>query len=70
MATLAAYSSGYEPISIKLPLRFAGLPVVAGFAAVTVAAAVWIGLSLTAVGTVSETSMFLAVRMGAPRMTV
>lgn len=54
MATLAAYSSGYEPISIKLPLRFAGLPVVAGFAAVTVAAAVWIGLSLTAVGTVSE----------------
>ena len=54
MATLAAYSSGYEPISIKLPFRFAGLPVVAGFAAVTVAAAVWIGLSLTAVGTVSE----------------
>lgn len=54
MATLAAYSSGYEPISFKLPFRFAGLPVVAGFAAVTITAAVWIGLSLTAVGTVSE----------------
>lgn len=54
MATLTAYSSGYEPISFRLPFRFRGLPAVAGFAALTAAATVWIGLSLTAVGTVSE----------------
>ncbi|MCM5551661.1 tlde1 domain-containing protein [Pleomorphomonas sp. NRK KF1] len=54
MATLTAYSSGYEPISFSLPFRFRGLPVVAGVVAVTAAATVWIGLSLTAVGTVSE----------------
>ncbi|WP_370674518.1 tlde1 domain-containing protein [Pleomorphomonas sp. PLEO] len=54
MATLAAYSSGYEPISIRSSIGFAGLPAAAAFVAVTAAAAVWIGLSLTAVGTVSE----------------
>lgn len=54
MATLTAYSSGYEPISFKLSFRFRGLPLACGFVAVTAAAAVWIGLSLTAVGTVSE----------------
>lgn len=54
MATLAAYSSGYEPISIRASIRFTGLPAASAFMAVTAAAALWIGLSLTAVGTVSE----------------
>lgn len=54
MATLAAYSGGYEPISIRSSIRFTGLPVVSAFMAVTVATTLWIGLSLTAVGTVSE----------------
>ncbi|MBS1167605.1 MAG: uncharacterized protein H6R00_3630 [Proteobacteria bacterium] len=54
MATLAAYSGGYEPISLRSSIRFTGLPVASAFMAVTAAAALWIGLSLTAVGTVSE----------------
>lgn len=54
MATLAAYSSGYEPISIRSSIRVAGLPAASAFMAVTAAATLWIGLSLTAVGTVSE----------------
>lgn len=54
MATLAAYSSGYESISLRSSIRFAGLPAAAAVVAVTAAAALWIGLSLTAVGTVSE----------------
>lgn len=54
MATLAAFSSGYEPISLRLPLRLAGWPAAAAFLSVSAAAALWIGLSLTAVGTVSE----------------
>ena len=54
MATLAAYSGGYEPISLRSSIGFAGLPAAAAFVTVTAAAALWIGLSLTAVGTVSE----------------
>jgi hypothetical protein len=54
MATLAAFSSGYEPISLRVPLRLAGWPAAAAFLSVSAAAALWIGLSLTAVGTVSE----------------
>lgn len=54
MATLAAYSSGYEPISFKASIRFSGLPAASAFVTVTAAATLWIGLSLTAVGTVSE----------------
>lgn len=54
MATLAAYSGGYEPISLRSSIRFTGLPVASAFMAVTAATALWIGLSLTAVGTVSE----------------
>ena len=54
MATLAAYSSGYEPISIRSSIRLSGLPAASAFVSVTAAAALWIGLSLTAVGTVSE----------------
>lgn len=41
--------------SPSVSIHFAGLPVVAAFVGVTAAAAIWIGLSLTAVGTVSET---------------
>lgn len=54
MATLAAYSSGYEPVPFRVSFRFAGLPAAAAFVGVTAAVAMWIGLSLTAVGTVSE----------------
>ena len=54
MATLAAYSGGYEPISIRSSIRFTGLPAASAFVAVIAAVAVWIGLSLAAVGTVSE----------------
>jgi len=54
MATLAAYSSGYEPISIRSSIRLSGLPAASAFVTVIAAATLWIGLSLTAVGTVSE----------------
>jgi hypothetical protein len=54
MATLAAYSGSYEPISIRSSIRFTSLPTISAFVTVTAAAALWIGLSLTAVGTVSE----------------
>ena len=54
MATLAAYSGGYEPISIRSSIRFTGLPAASAVVAVAAAAALWIGLSLTAVGTVNE----------------
>ncbi|WP_051228687.1 tlde1 domain-containing protein [Pleomorphomonas oryzae] len=54
MATLAAYSSGYEPVSFRAAVRFSGLPAASAIVTVTAAATLWIGLSLTAVGTVSE----------------
>ncbi len=54
MATLAAYSGSYEPISFRSSIRLTGLPTISLFVSVTAAAALWIGLSLTAVGTVSE----------------
>jgi len=55
MATLAAYSGGYEPISLRSPIRLAGLPRIFGLAALAVGAAAWIGASLATIGTVSET---------------
>lgn len=55
MATLAAYSGGYEAISIGSPFRLAGMARIGGLMALTVGAAAWIGVSLATIGTVSET---------------
>lgn len=54
MATMAAYSAGFETVTFRPMIRLGGLPKVSAAIAMATAAAAWIAISLVAVGTVSE----------------
>lgn len=54
MATMAAYSAGFETVTFRPTIRLGGLPKASAALAMATAAAAWIAISLVAVGTVSE----------------